>query len=308
MLFRSPTIGMVGGGPVQWWGDIAHDQRPMDAFSLVYDSAPLESATEILGFPKALIEVSADAPRANWIARLSDVAPDGTVTQVAGAAFNGTHRNSAREPEDLVPGEEFDLEIEMHFTSWVFPEGHRVRFAVNNAQWPMLWPTPYPMTTTLRLGGADGAHVVLPVVPPGKYQSPQFLPPAESPQLEGFETVDTGMPSGYGEVSSVERNPQTGEVTIKLNNTGGYKYPWGSELYRETIEHKTSDAHPEKASVKGMHRMEVTLEDRVLLWEAGLDFSSDLENFYYRYFRRVSENGEVVREKIWAETIPRDYQ
>ena len=303
-----PTIGMEGGGPVQWWGDIAHDQRPMDAFSLVYDSAPLESATEILGFPKALIEVSADAPRANWIARLSDVAPDGTVTQVAGAAFNGTHRNSAREPEDLVPGEEFDLEIEMHFTSWVFPEGHRVRFAVNNAQWPMLWPTPYPMTTTLRLGGADGAHVVLPVVPPGKYQSPQFLPPAESPQLEGFETVDTGMPSGYGEVSSVERNPQTGEVTIKLNNTGGYKYPWGSELYRETIEHKTSDAHPEKATVKGTHRMEVTLEDRVLLWEAELDFSSDLENFHYRYFRRVSENGEVVREKTWTETIPRDYQ
>jgi putative CocE/NonD family hydrolase len=307
-LRYTPTIGMEGGGPVQWWGDVAHDQRPTDAFSLVYDSGPLESETEILGFPKAVIKVSADAPRANWIVRLSDVAPDGTVTQVAGAAFNGTHRNSAREPQDLVPGEEFDLEIEMHFSSWVFPEGHRIRFAVNNAQWPMLWPTPYPMTTTLRLGGEAGAHVVLPVVPPGKGEAPRFLPPAEDPSLPGYETIDTGMPSGYGEVSSVDRNPQTGEVTIKLNNTGGYRYPWGSELYRETIEHKTSDAHPENAFVKGTHRMEVTLDDRVLLWEAELDFSSDLENFYYRYFRRVSENGEVVREKTWRETIPRDYQ
>ncbi len=307
-LRYKPTIGMEGGGPVQWWGDVAHDQRPTDAFSLVYDSEPLDKATEILGFPKALLKVSADAPRANWFVRLSDVAPDGTVTQVAGAAFNGTHRNSARQPQDLKPGEEFDLGIEMHFTSWVFPEGHRIRFAVNNAQWPMLWPTPYPMTTTLRLGGEDGAQVMLPVVPPGKRETPQFVPPAENPSLPGFETIDTGMPSGYGEVSSVERNPQTGEVKIRMNNTGGYRYPWGTETYRETIEHKTSDAHPEKAFVKGTHRMEVTLKDRVLLWEAELDFSSDLDNFHYRYFRRVSENGEVVREKIWHETIPRDYQ
>ncbi len=307
-LRYTPTIGMEGGGPVQWWGDVAHDQRATDAFSLVYDSAPLDTSTEILGFPKAVLKVSADAPRANWVVRLSDVAPDGTVTQVTGAAFNGTHRNSARQPQDLVPGEAFDLEVEMHFTSWVFPAGHRIRFAVNNAQWPMLWPTPYPMTTTLRLGGTSGAQVVLPVVPPGKGASPRFLPPAESPSLPGFETIDTGMPSGYGEVSSVERNPQTGEATIRMNNTGGYRYPWGSEIYRETIEHKTSDVHPEKVSVKGTHRMEVVLDKRTLLWEAELDFSSDRDNFYYRYSRRVSENGDVLREKVWHETIPRDYQ
>ena len=54
--------------------------------------------------------------------------------------------------------------------------------------------------------------------------------------------------------------------------------------------------------------MEVILDERTLLWEAELDFSSDLENFYYQYFRRVSENGEVLREKSWQETIPRDYQ
>ena len=97
--------------------------------------------------------VAANAPRANWFARLSDVAPDGTVTQVAGAAMNGTHRESARSPKAIVPGELFALDVEMHFTSWVFPKGHRIRLAVNNAQWPMLWPTPYPMTTELHLGG-----------------------------------------------------------------------------------------------------------------------------------------------------------
>ena len=78
--------------------------------------------------------------------------------------------------------------------------------------------------------------------------------------------------------------------------------------YRETIEHKTSDDNPENTSVKGTHRLEVTLTDRVVLWEAELDFSSDLENFYYRYVRRVSENGDVVRENEWEHTFKRDYQ
>ena len=40
-----PSIGVEGGGPVMWWGDVAHDQRPTDAFSLVYDSAPLASSS-----------------------------------------------------------------------------------------------------------------------------------------------------------------------------------------------------------------------------------------------------------------------
>ena len=303
-----PSSGLEAGGPVMWWGDVAHDQRPTDAFSLVYDTEPLAADTEILGLPLAGLNVSADAPRANWMVRLSDVAPDGTVTQVAGAAFNGTHRNSAREPEDIVSGEAFDLEIEMHFTSWVFPKGHRIRFAVSNAQWPMLWPTPYPMTTTLRLGGANGSFVELPIAPPGHLESPAFLPPKPDPKYPGYESIDAGTSSGYGEISSVDRNPQTGEVTATATNSGATKYPWGMETYQETIVHKTSDAHPENTSMTGTHRLEVKLEGRTLLWEGKLSFSSDRENFYYQYSRRISENGELVREKSWQETIPRDYQ
>jgi hypothetical protein len=307
-LRNVPTIGVEGGGPVMWWGDVAHDQRPTDAFALVYDSEPLGSELEILGLPLAKLAVAADAPRANWIVRLSDVAPDGTVTQVAGAAFNGTHRRSAREPADLVAGEEVMLDVELHFTSWVFPPGHRIRLAIGNALWPMLWPTPMPVTTTLRLGGENGSRIVLPVVPPGERPAPVFLSPVEGPKLAGYEDVDTGTNSGYGEISSVDRNPQTGEVTVKATNSGASRYPWGSETYRETIEHRTSDAHPEATSVKGTHRLEVTVGGRVITWEAELELSSDRESFFYRYLRRVSENGRVVREKRWNETIARDFQ
>jgi len=300
-----PAVGVEAGGPVMWWGDVAHDQRGTDAFSLVYDSAPLEADLEILGFPRAALTVAANATRANWIARLSDVAPDGTVTQVAGAAMNGTHRESARNPKAIVPGEPFELDIEMHFTSWVFPKGHRIRLAVNNAQWPMLWPTPEPMTTELHLAGS---RLSLPVVPYEKRPVPAFLSPAEDPVFAGVESLDAGTTSGYGEISSVDRNPANGVTVAKATNESGTRYPWGTERSFETIRYEVADDAPAEAKVLGTHRMEVELPGRKLVWDAELSFTSDRENFYYRYVRRVSENGALRREKTWAKTIPRDHQ
>jgi len=304
-----PSRGVEAGGPVMWWGDVAHDQRPTDAFSLVYDSAPLEEDTEILGLPRVLMEVSANAPQANWFVRLNDVAPDGRVTLVTGAGFNGTHRDSAREPRMIEPGEPFELDVEMHFTSWVFPKGHRIRLSIGNAQWPMMWPTPHPMTTTLAIGGDKGARMILPVVPPGgPDRRPDFLPPAETPELPGYRTLDAGNNSGYGEISSITRDPRTGEAVVTATNESSTAYPWGKEYWYETIEHRTSDEDPANTSMRGSHRIEVEMPERTLGWEAELDFSSDATNFHYRYTRRLLENGELLREKHWQRTIPRDHQ
>jgi putative CocE/NonD family hydrolase len=308
-LQNRPTIGFEAGGPVMWWGDVAHDQRGTDAYSLVYNSAPLTEELAILGLPKALLRVAADATRANWFVRLSDVAPDGQVTLITGKGFNGTHRKSAREPEDLTPGEFFTADIEMYFTSWVFAKGHRIRLSVSNSQWPMFWPTPYPVTSSLQLGGEQASRLVLPVVPVDRDRpGPQFLPPVAYPGAAGFASLDAGNPSGYGEISSVDRNPQTGEVVIKATNSGGSQLPWGIETYTETIEHRTSDGHPEDTRMIGTHVLKIEMQDRTLLFEGGLDFRSDATNFYYEYFRKLTENGELVREKKWTETIPRDFQ
>jgi hypothetical protein len=190
----------------------------------------------------------------------------------------------------------------------VFPKGHRIRFAVSNAQWPMMWPTPYLMTTTLYLGGEDGSRVVLPLVPFEARPRPSFLPPSEDPRLPGFERLVEETSSGYGEVSSIERNPQTGAAKVVATNSGGVRHPWGVERYWETITHETNDLKPEETSMRGIHRMQVELEGRTLVWEADLLFRSDLLNFYYTYTRRLLEGGILVREKSWNDTIPRDFQ
>jgi putative CocE/NonD family hydrolase len=302
------SVGLEGGGPVMWWGNIPPDQQPMDDFSLVYDTAPLEAPLEILGFPRARLQASSDATHANWVVRVSDVSPDGRVTLVSGAGFNGTHRQSARNPSDLVPGETIDLDIEMQFTSFVFPAGHRIRFAVNNAQWPMLWPTPFPMTATLNIGGENGARLVLPVAPAAVRPTPEFRDPVPNPSLAGFEVLDAGNVSGYGEIDRVQRDPETGEAFGVASNTGGMRYPWGTERFEERIEHRTSDLNPAVTSVKGNYILIQELEDRTLRFEQDVSFSSDEENFRLIFNRRVKVNGETRHEKQWDEIIPRDFQ
>ena len=302
------SVGLEGGGQTMWWGSVTPDQQPMDDYSLVYDSEPLEEPLEILGRPLAKLKVSANAPHANWVVRISDVSPEGQVTQVAGAAINGTHRNSTVDPEYLEPGEVFPLEYELHFTSWVFPKGHRIRVAINNAQWPMLWPTPYPMTTSLVTGGEDGSLIQLPVVPPGEERQPNFKQPAENPVLAGYETLDAGNITGYAAITSTKVDPDTGEVFGIATNAGATQYPWGVERFEDEIEHRTSDADPARTSVRGRYTLTQELPDRTLVFEQKTLFKSDEENFNLSITRTVLKDGELFAEREWDETIPRDHQ
>ncbi|MGZ4733884.1 MAG: CocE/NonD family hydrolase, partial [Terriglobales bacterium] len=186
-----PSVGVEAGF---WWGELLSDPRPVDAYSLVYDSAPLKEDLAILGRPRALLQASATAPLADWFARLSDVAPDGTVTQITGAGINGAQRESMAEPRALEPGKVYPLDIVMHLTSWVFPRGHRVRLAVSNAQWPMILPTPYSMTTSLELGNS---RLTLPVVPVKGATAPAFQPPQPAEERKDIKSIGYPWPGEW---------------------------------------------------------------------------------------------------------------
>jgi hypothetical protein len=291
-----------------WWGSITPDQQGMDDFSLVYDSDPLSAPLEILGRPLAKLQVSASATRANWVVRISDVAPDGQVTQVAGAAINGAHRNSTRTPQAITPNEIFPLDVQLHFTSWVFPKGHKIRVAVSNSMWPMLWPTPLPYTSTIETGGAAGARVLLPVVPAGEERTPKFEEPVIVEDLEGFETLDAGNITGYAAITEIQTDPETGEAFGFAKNSGATRYPWGVESFEEEIEHRTSDENPANTSTIGRYALTQQLQDRTLRFETDVSFSSDAENFRLKFDRRVFVDGELYAEKAWDEAMARDFQ
>ena len=303
------SVGLEGGGPTMWWGSVAPDQQPMDDESLVYDSHPLAAALEILGRPRVHLPASASATRGNWVVRISDVAPDGTVTQVAGAALNGTHRNSARRPEAIIPGEQMQLALALHFTSWTFPPGHRIRVAISHSQWPMLWPTREPFRSRLTVGGDQGARLSLPVIPAGPERRPEFASPAGDPELPGFATLDAGNVTGYAALNAIDRDPLTGRARGVARNSGGTRYPWGTERFEETLEHQTSDRNPAQSQVLGSYALSQNLNDgRTLRFEQTVRLRSDWDNFHLRFERRAYLNGTLFREKLWEESIPRDFQ
>ena len=164
------------------------------------------------------------------------------------------------------------------------------------------------MTTTLHLGG-EGSRLVLPVAPPAERPAPNYFPigPPE-PRLRGFETLDTGTPSGYGEIESVEKNPRTGKAKVVATSTSAERFPWGEQRGTESITHEAEDGKPENVSVKGEYATEVKLPDRNLRWECVVLLKSDRSNFYYETTRRLFQDGGLVREKSWKETFPRDFQ
>src|SRR5579864_2941562 len=296
-----PSVGVEAGF---WWGELLGDPRPVDAFSLVYDSAPLSDEVAILGRPRALLQASATAKLADWFARLSDVAPDGTVTQITGAGLNGAHRDSTSDPKDLQPGKVYPLDIEMHLTSWVFPKGHRIRVAISNALWPMVLPTPYAMTTTLELGGSDGSRVVLPVVPVHGKPAPEFSAP--QPMEERTDIKSEGFP--WPGEWTVERDEAHQKTIVHWKGKDGYTYPWGKQDDFESLAYEADDAHPESCLVRGEAESVFAFKGRTLVWRGHLLVTTDQKNFYYKYTRELLKDGQMLKSKIWEETIPRDHQ
>ncbi|TMK67211.1 MAG: CocE/NonD family hydrolase, partial [Actinobacteria bacterium] len=137
------------------------DQRPDEAWSVVYDWPPLAEELEILGHPRVGVTITSSAPVAFLSAKLCDVFPDGTSALVTRGLLNLAHRESRQEPSPLEPGAPYRVEVELEVTSWAFEPGHRIRLDLAGSDWPNAWPPPAAATLTVERGGSA---LMLPVI------------------------------------------------------------------------------------------------------------------------------------------------
>lgn len=292
-----PSMGAEAG---VWWGEVPPDQAPLDAECLRYDSAPLGGELVVVGMPRVVLRVSADAPLAHWFVRLCDVAPDGTSTLVAGGGANGAHRSSTSDPAPLAPGRMDTVRFDLRFAGWTFEAGHRIRIAVSNAMWPMIWPTPFPMTTRLHPGAS---HVVVPVLPGGGMgPAPRFDQPAGPLRPAGVRSWGDALPGPL----RVRRHGPT--VTAEWSGTAHLELPGCRQSVHERMAFTVRDDDPAHASALGVNETTVELPERTLTWRGELDLRSDPTHLDYRYRRRLREDGRLLRERTWEERIPRDHQ
>jgi len=294
------TVGVMGG---LWSGGLQFglpgEQRPDEAFSLVYTSAPLEHDLHIIGRPRAVLHVSSNASVIGFAASLSDVAPDGTSHLLAKGMLNATRRNSLTDPEPLRPGEVYELPIEIDTTAWVFTMGHRIRLAIASADWPNVWPTPEPATNTIHRGSARPSRLVLPTVPPtGSSTPPQFLP---SPKEMTRHSDRTDPPSWQ-----VVHDLLSGRSQVRFREGHDERINDTTVVRREYS--LVADCHPRdpaSASARGRHLSRITRPNSLMEGSSDVLIQATATHFHVTIDLELRVNGALHHFKSWVESVPR---
>ena len=280
--------------------ELSEDQRLDDEKAVVFDGETLTEELAILGAPTVAVAFSCDFPDAKLVARLCDVAPDGSSTRVSLAAFNLTHWNSHETPTALEPGEIYKVHFKLSDAGYIFAKGHRIRLALSTSYWPLLWPSA-EMTSIELVAGASSLTLPLTSV--------------DNRAVVSFEAPGA-LPSGVFEAVRAAKNSKC----IDYDVSGAVKYEIQDDLGQtrnlvtgletgSTVRHSywIDPVDPLSARTEAAW----TFETRRGNWEVSTQTSSlmtcDETHFHLIAKLEAFENGEAVFEKTWQESIEREH-
>jgi putative CocE/NonD family hydrolase len=301
------TLGLEGGA---WCADgrsadLPLDQRGEDSRSLTYDSEPLDEPLELLGFGEARLMLASDRPLALVSVRLCEVLESGASLLVTRGQLNLCHRRSHAEPELLVPGEEVAVTVRLDAIGHRFAAGSRLRLSVSPCYWPLAWPSPEPVTLTLRHG--SGAELVLPERSAAA-DEPELRPLDEpqEPELLPYEV----LAASTGGCRRIERDLGSGATQLIFDwDCGGrMRLPNGIE-YEDTsvATYSISEDDPLSANVRvsntsfyGRGELQVSIAAIGTMTCTASTFlvTSELD---------VYDGASRVFSRTWTHEFPRDH-
>ncbi len=282
-----------------WLGpEMPGDQRADDALSSVFDSAPLEADHDISGAPRVTLRLASDRPQAQIAVRLNHVHPDGASTRITFGVLNLSHREGSAEPRPMVPGEETEISLDLDHIAYRVPKGHRLRVAISNAYWPLIWPSPQAGRMHLTEG-----RVALPLAPTERAEWTFPLPDAAAPWQT--ETLREGSHQRRRETDMV-----TGEVRLVIEDDFGKSRDLDHGLVAGHVARECWVIHPDDPlSARGScHWTDELQRDGICLrTEARCEMWSDVDSFHLRATMEAFENEALVFETEIRESIPRDH-
>jgi putative CocE/NonD family hydrolase len=308
---RSPqSTGLAGGewGSFANPGDVPGDQR-LDSFgSLEFDTEPLGERMEILGNVHAILEVSADQPDALVAVRLIDVAPNGSAASIARGFLNLTQRDGRETPTHLIPGHRYRVDVQLTGTAYAIPAGHKIRLAISNAYWPIIWPSPAPATLSLISGASQ---LLLPVRPPeSNARELRPFPPAESAPPSPATILRKGRIERTVTVDQI-----TQEVSQRLFVDGGVFGDWGKfrlddigiemgHVFERIYSIKPDDPNSARASMTQTYEMgRDAWRTKV---DAGATMTSTEASFELDAWIEAFDGDAPICRREWKSSIPRN--
>ncbi|MEU9142779.1 CocE/NonD family hydrolase [Streptomyces sp. NPDC048349] len=289
--------------------DLPPDQREEDAKSACFEF-PVAGGepVEILGRPSVTLRLRMDVPYGQAVARLCDVAPDGSSTLVTRGALNLSARQGRHRAVPWPVGSYEDVTFELNGIGHAFAPGHRIRLAVSSAYWPWIWPragseagwTLDPagsaLTLPVRAGPAPGADEEILFEAPEQAEPLGVVVPAtlDEPRPERLVVRDIARGSWRLEV-----DPRYGGTRV---------YPDGLEFGEDALElYEIQDTDPLSARTRSdwrirLHRPERGWDARV---ETRSEISCDEGGFVTSNEVVCREGDEVVFHRTWERRLPR---
>lgn len=204
-------LGMHTGEffPMGLNAEMPGDQAGDDALSVCFDGEVLTADLDLLGAARLTLRLSSDAPLGFVVARLNDVAPDGSSVRIAHGMLNLCHRDSMENPLPLPVGQQVEVSFAIDHTAYRLAAGHRLRLALSNSYWPFVWPSPQAGVLTV-----TGGSLELPVHQ--GCDNEWTPPPAEGAQHWAHRVIRAGKTT-----RKIETDLITGRVALVINDDLG---------------------------------------------------------------------------------------
>ncbi|TPI11029.1 CocE/NonD family hydrolase [Mesorhizobium sp. B4-1-3] len=282
--------------------DMPIDQRREDGLALCFDTLPLEDDLTLLGAPELDLLVSVDQPHVNLAARLCDVYPDGTSALMTHGVLNLSHRDSHEHPTPCPIGTPFRVKLKLNDFARAIPKGHRVRLALANQHWPILWPQ--PKLSVLSVASGD-SKLVLPVRPPSprdrdvRFEPAETAPPVPTTTLtEGFDrrivTEDVGSSLQIIALTSDHGSRRYDDRAITVSSANS-----------DTMSISSGD--PLSAKLVTEYRWAIASADADTEARAVTELTADETHFDLSWRLEARERGKLVHNASATRRIRRDF-
>jgi putative CocE/NonD family hydrolase len=316
---RVDTLSVIPGAGVElgeWWGEQLGDMSAVDQNSLNYDSAVLDEEIILLGNPSVTLLAAADSKHANWIVRLEDIHPSGQVSLITGGAINGAQRESSLQPSELSPNEFVMLDVPLHFTTWTFKPGHRIRLAVSNSAFPMYWPSA-GANSTLRVDN-ENSVISLPILKTIPESLNVSMPEADASNSLSSEIVSFAGIEGRPSRSEVIEDANDNSLRFVRESAVAYRiqHPVDSdktiilesERYTQHTTNNTDGADSGFEAWAEYRLLPAQGRNSTIRYRTTIDLQSDADSFELEIVRTLSDGNGEVRSKRWRERFSREHQ
>ena len=227
--------------------------------------------------------------------------PDGSSSRISFAVLNLCHKDGSESPEPLMPNEVFRIVLKLNFVAYKFNVGNRIRVALSNNYWPMIWPSAENSVLSFH---SKSFKFTLPLLKSKLFRELK----------DPFERAECASPAKITviEKDSAERVLSYDIVSRKSSlihtETSGPKRLDDINLVCKGSVSESffiNDDDPVSAN-SIFYRKNVVMRDN---WSATtitkLDFSCDKLNFFASISVEAFEADKKIFDRVWHEKIPR---